>query len=156
MKYIKRLKPIFLHNKDGSIVASVEALSHEDYVDQYYINDKRFGASAGCKGVLAGGKVQVAFQGTASVISLEDSDYELLIAAIETPDPFPGSGMMSPEMARQYAPFMRAIMDATDKPPKKEKAPKAKKKPKSKKGKSTKVTPPGSDDSEASAEGMAN
>lgn len=127
MKYFDRHKPIQITDpKTGKAVASLKPLSHEGYANDYPLSDKKF--VTGFKAITTGGAIQKAFQGTSAEIALEDDHYDLLKSAIENPDQ---QTPISPEMARQYLPFMESIMKPRDKPAKKEK--KAKKNGKAKK-----------------------
>lgn len=140
MKHIQRIKPISLKDPaTGEVVKSVPALSHERWVNNHPLADKKFVANF--KAIMAGGRIQAAFEGTSQEIALEDDHYDMLKAALENPEPMVGQ-QMTPEMARQYLPFMAAIMSATDKPVKKPKAKKAaKKSPKNGKGKASAKSP---------------
>ena len=64
-----------------------------------------------CHGLLAAGVVAAA---GGDVVALEDADFDMLKAAIEHPNQVAGAPM-APEAARQYIPFLSAIMKASDK-----------------------------------------
>jgi hypothetical protein len=126
MKYFKRHPPISLHEPDGTRVASILPLSMEDYFNLHILNDKRFSPAEGFKAVMAGGRIQVALQGKSAEVALEDAEYEIVKAVIETPNQVAGNPL-SPEMGRQYLPHPQAILSSSDRPAKKESKKAAKK-----------------------------
>jgi hypothetical protein len=113
MKYITVPDPITLSN-GGEIIPGMKETTLYLFLNQHALNDKAFGE--GFKAISAGGRIQTAVKDSkpGDVIPLEESDYDMLKAAIDRPNQVAGQPM-SPEAARQFLPFMEAVMDPSDK-----------------------------------------
>lgn len=112
MKTIQLIQPIQLTNRDGSPVEGITPTSFCEYVDTHLLNDKVF--SGPFKSICAGLDIRTAFKKAeeeGGPILLDDATHFLLKSTIENPQQVAGP-MLTPEAARQYLPFMRAIIEA--------------------------------------------
>lgn len=112
MKTIQLIQPIHLTDREGTPIEGIKPTSFCEYVDTYLLNDKVF--SGPFKSICAGLDIRSAFRKAeeeGGPILLDDSTHALLKSTLENPQQVAGS-MLTPEAARQYLPFMRAIIDA--------------------------------------------
>lgn len=121
MKFIKIIHDIQICDPNtGMPVQGIPKMSHSKYVDSWPLNDKRFGSESGFGGIMAGSRIQLAFREAAigEIIALDEADYKILKQSIMDPQLVTG-GQATPEVVRQYLPFMESIVNAKEKRPNK-------------------------------------
>lgn len=91
------------------VTAGDSTVSFADFARHALLVDQRFNASGA--GIRAAARIEAALE--AEPVKLEETDFELLSAAVENPQPMQGMPPYPLRPARLCSPFLEAIKCAT-------------------------------------------
>jgi hypothetical protein len=109
MRYFTRPQPIQLRDRDKTPIH--EPIPFARWLEGFPLEDGQVFGS-GVDAAKSGRRILAAVEQSNGVIALEEADWERVCKAIRSP-----SQKWQPLLARQYVPFMDAVLDAKEEKP---------------------------------------